>query len=811
METELKATPGTLPRLRFGNVYRLRARIADLAGNGLPPETDDDTLATEKVRYARFEPVAPPAVVPRELPAEGESLERLVIRSNFAVTAEDYAQDPQIAAITSTKPYLTYRPANERYLAAPKTSQLMAEQHGMFDPFFAPGQYETGYRIARKENGSFLDDQIWNPALNAYEPILPPGSVEPVKMPDPPNDVQYALHHEHPLRLPYLPDPLARGAALRFLPDVGATGVAGLNVEQLPDQSWVLRVPFDMHWPDSRPFTIRLEEKPGQMPDGAPLYACAEKFETDPLPPKWDLDERVLTVYLPKGEEVKVRFSTFPDKDENGRQDLELLSLWGWMLEHPQADPGVLERYALNGAHWMISPYRTLTLVHAVQQPLCEPVIGLLGWNRAEGQTFVTLGGHFILNARSTGKLDLQADWQDTVDDLTEDIYKIVDGKAHAFELRIDYSFPNQLSDKLWENRRHEFGDTRHRYVSYHLEATTRYREYFPPEITADPKNIQRIGPKRAIHVPSSARPPALKPLYILPTYRWKDDLPQEPEAKWEQMTRTRFGNGLRVYLERPWFMTGADEKLGVVLWPDPAGGFENYQKYVSLMGQDPIHSSNPPQAVLQQQHFPNRSVFSRNGVPLRELPGVNLNVAAFEVQYNQERKLWYGDLFFNPQLSTSYYPFVRLALSRFQPYSVDGVELSPVVLADFIQLAPDRRLNIQFHDERLFTFNLSGYGPGERSSNYITTTVQTHDPGIPGELGWVEALNSGPIFGKPTIIPNYWQFTGRLMLPDLRGSQPMRILVQEYETYVVDREYFFTKAPPPTGSRVVYTDAVEV
>jgi hypothetical protein len=811
METELKAAPGTLPRLRFGSTYRLRARTADLAGNSLPAEIDTHLPATEKVRYGRYEPIAPPAVVPRELPAEGESLERLVIRSNYKISAKDYAQDPQVAAITAAKPYLKYRAANERHIVAPKTAQLMAEQHGMFDPFFAPGQTETGYRIALKEYGSLLDDQIWNPALNAYDPILPPGSVELVKMPDPPHEVQYALHHEHPLRLPYLPDPLARGAAFRFLPDLTDGGTPGLDVVQLPDKSLVLKVPFDMKWPDSMPFLIRLEEKAGEMPPGSPLEACSEKFPADPLPPLWDAEQRILTVYLPKGEQVKVRYSTFPDKDENGRPDLELLGVWQWLLEHPAADPGLLERYALNGAHWMISPYRTLSLVHAVQQPLCEPVIDTLGWMRSEGQTFVTLGGKFILNAKSTGKLDLQAEWQEPVDDLTESKYKIVSGKAHAFELRIDYDFPNQLPDKAWENDHHEFGDTRHRYVSYHLEATTRYREYFPPEITSDPKNIQRIGPLKSIHVPSSARPAALKPLYILPTYRWSDDLPDDPEAKWEQSTRTRWGNSLRVYMERPWFLTGDDEKLGVVLWPDPAGGFENAQKYVSLMGQDPIHSSNLPLAVLRQQHFPNRSTFSRDNLLLRELPGTNVNVAAFDVQYNEERGLWYADLFFDTQMSTSYYPFVRLALARYQPYSVQDVEISPVVLADFIQLAPDRHLTIQFHGEQLFSFTVRGYGPGERTSNYVTATLQTRDPGIPAELGWVDALNSGPIYGTPTNVANYWSFKGRLMLPAARGSQPMRVLVQEFETYVIDREYYYAANLPPKGSRVVYADTVEI
>ncbi len=810
METELKPAPGTLPRLRFGHTYRLRARTADLAGNGLPPESNAATQATEPVRYGRYEPIAPPAVVPRVLPAEGESLERLVLRSNYKQTTKEYSEDPQIVAITAAKPYQKYLEANERHIAAPKTSQLMAEHHGLFDPYFAPGLYEQGYRIALKEYGTFLDDQIWNPTTNAYEPILPPGSVEAVTMPDPPNEVQYALHHEHPLRLPYLPDPLARGAAFRFLPDLTDDGTPGMDVVQLPDKSLVLKVPFEMEWPDSLPFLIRLEEKPGDMPTGTSLNACIEKFPKDPLPPHWDAEQRILTIFLAKAEEVKVRYSTYPDRNKDGLPDLELLALWHWMLEHPAADPGILEKFAINGAHWMISPYRTLTLVHAVQQPLCRPVLDKLNRTRNEGDTFVNLGGTIILNAKSTGKLDLQAEWEEPVDDLTVEKYKIVDGKAHAFELRIDYNFPNELEDKQWENRHHEFGDTRHRLVRYHLEATTRYREYFPPEITSDPKNIQRIGPVKSIHVPSSARPAALKPLYILPTYRWSDDLPEDPELEWEKMTRTRWGNGLRVYMQRPWFLTGDDEKLGVVLWRKSSGSFTNYQKFVSLMGQDPIHSSNAPQAVLLQTHFPNRSSFSRNNLFLREMPSKKVNVAAFDVQYNEDRQLWYADLFFDPEMSTSYYPFVRLALARYQPYSVTDVELSPVVLSDFIQLAPDRQLTVQFHSDTLVSFNVRGYGPGDRSSNYVTATLQTRDPGIPGELGWVEAQNSGPIFGTPTDKPNFWSFSGRFMLPSPRGSQPMRILVQEFETYVVDREYYFTSAPPK-GSRVVYTDAVEI
>src|SRR5207244_7353437 len=50
-----------------------------------------------------------------------------------------------------------------------------------------------------------------------------------------------------------------------------------------------------------------------------------------------------------------------------------------------------------------------------------------------------------------------------------------------------------------------------------------------------------------------------------------------------------------------------------------------------------------------------------------------------------------------------SSFPFIRLALARYQPVSVGGTHLSNVVLADFMSLAPDRWLNVtQTNDERV-------------------------------------------------------------------------------------------------------------
>ena len=42
---------------------------------------------------------------------------------------------------------------------------------------------------------------------------------------------------------------------------------------------------------------------------------------------------------------------------------------------------------------------------------------------------------------------------------------------------------------------RHEFGDTRFRLIAYRVRAATRFREYLPPALYADPQKVTRLGP----------------------------------------------------------------------------------------------------------------------------------------------------------------------------------------------------------------------------------------------------------------------------------------------------------------------------
>jgi hypothetical protein len=108
---------------------------------------------------------------------------------------------------------------------------------------------------------------------------------------------------------------------------------------------------------------------------------------------------------------------------------------------------------------------------------------------------------------------------------------------------------------------------------------------------------------------------------------------------------------------------------------------------YVSQWGMDPIWAFNATYDLPSLENF-KRAVKIQQDLTLDELPpDWNVAVAGHTVEYDAERCLWYGDI--EMYAGPSYFPFVRLALARYQPISLDKAHLSRVVLADVAQLAP--------------------------------------------------------------------------------------------------------------------------
>ena len=558
LETRAQANPGSLPSLRFGRRYRLRARAVDLAGNRRSlgdPALSGFLHATPEIVYGRFEPVASPGLFLRQARTEGESAKRLVLRSNFD-------SPPAPASV-------------ERHVVPPKTAADMGEAHGLFDD-------PTTGSVAGEAYARFLTP----PGGNEVRPwegdsVEAQGTVDA-------SDYGLPFVDADALRLPYLPDLFSRGAVLRGLP--GTSGAVVVDFALTPA------------WPEARPFRLVVDEGSG-APDSSP---------------------GVLRVHLPKSETVQVRLSS-----RMNAGDVAQAGLFRWLVEQglPTA---ALQNAGAAGTHWMLTPYRRLTLVHAVRQPLLTPEFQSFTPLRNLGESVATFSGTLQVHRKSTDKVDFLAEWDEPVDALDDPAWCVIHGTARPFDLPvpppIEPGEEVQLSVPS-SRARHEFGDTKHRRVRYSAVASSRFSEYFlerkngvtlaanvpfpldargivagseavratgggatfvrgqdyrtndgdgtitaiaslgqPVDIAYIARPITRETKEPVtVDVPNAARPASPKVLYAVPTFGWTT-----PTSGPSQFQSARSGGGLRVYMDRPWWSSGEGELLGVVLYRPP-------------------------------------------------------------------------------------------------------------------------------------------------------------------------------------------------------------------------------------------------
>ncbi|MCM2387546.1 hypothetical protein [Streptomyces albipurpureus] len=780
-----------LPKLRYGRGYRFRARMVDVTGNGPGPHdpaAEDFSAATPLVRHLRFDPVGSPDLLPAAPRTQGESLALLVIRGNYDDPAEEIC---------------------ERRIVPRRTSPAAAERHGMYDvaptPVNPGGMDRLAYDdIVRRDTAGFTG-----------------GAEDPGGWGDTP------YFELAPLEVPYLPDVLARGAAFRGLPG-------------LPPGE-VFPVAFDdrLSWPRRAPFSLRLEHG-----TGAPGY---------------DTVRRVLTVRLPPGRTADIVCSARIDEDDLDALGIWQWFLDSGLTPPPGTTVDDLRRLAAQGRLWQLTPTRPLKLVHAVRQPVAPAVFGKPLAVRVPGDTSARIVDVLTLDRASTAKVDIRAEWTEPGDAPADPAPVLRAGRSHLTTLATAPTDPD--GDRLRLDARHEFHDTLHRTVTYTAVASTRFGDFFtetaravltgvepsviaPREIASgtltvlDPAagrefadtdyvadlaagTIRRSGPDSAIPdgatveagfvtgpvtrintetqrpvvviVRSSARPAPPDIAYLVPTFGW------ERAHVDTGTTSTRRGNGLRVYLRRPWYSSGDGEELGVVLAangaPPPA-----LRPWVTLRGQDPLYASAPTAAAPGPAEFP-RATRTATGLVLAEsgtvpdLPGVA--VAAHAVGYDERCRMWYCDLTMTPQ--RAYRPFLRFAFARYQRRSLSGLELSPVALAQFAQLNPDRTLSVAFgaDDPARATVTVSGptYAGDPARGARLTLLLQTAATGQSGALGW-RTESESPL---PPVPGGGGQWSADVTLPAPPGTAPLRLLVEEREVL------------PTAGSRLVYADAVEI
>jgi hypothetical protein len=585
--------------------------------------------------------------------------------------------------------------------------------------------------------------------------------------------------HERGRGLSYLPDPLARHVAARLIghPDIDAAEV--IDIPLYPDGAW----------PEARPFEIAVYESPGERPD-------------------FDAATRTLRIPLPKGVRAQLRLAMQLDADALG-----LMGVFTWMSE---AESAAQTPRALSGGHWMLTPWQTIELVHAVQRPLAPPAIASMVVQRGFADTAALPIVTALVSVKSTARLDMLADWHEPAAgsageplDLArsdaafhvkitaphEYASRIVDPQAGGHPdhtvLGDDVIGINALSHQITPRKAHEFNDTLYRRIVYRLEATTRFREQLPHTLLTreeggtrvnDDTRIKVGGEPLVTWVPNSAPPPPPQVLYVVPTFGWSRR--RDPDGL---HSIHRAGGGLRVYLDGPWHRSGYGEMLAVVLPradfagdPDAEPRAKAYKTYVTQWGNDPAWDS-----AFVRGLAPRSADFARSrtapdpqgkwlppGAPAEERdqrsgafrvaglipPGIQgqdgaVEIAPHDVAWDAERGLWYADIEIAP--GGAYFPFVRLALARYQPTSVDGAHLSSVVLADFAALAPDRWLNVTpTADGRARHVTVFGLGYDD-SAGHVEAQRAPSMSVIRPLGGGVEMLSPAPV--SPRSVVELW------------------------------------------------------
>ncbi len=788
LSIETTALAGSLPRLRFNDGYRFRVRAVDLAGNGPSLDDADRRLAMAETdtpvvpaggesRYLRFEPVPPPVLVPRTDYDEGASLQRLVIRSNVGVEVAGYTAAFNADDLVTSGRHVPYRERDDRHVVPPKAALELVERHGMLDAAIGSdglpaddarmAAIAEAYAVATRERGALAE-------------------IEPA---------------EH-IEVPYLPDPLAVGAAFFGLPGVAA------------GEAFV--VPFGgPTWYQAAPLRLELAEGTG--------------------PPAWDPDARVLRVLLPQASIDGVRVCSLLGADV---RDMGVIR---WCEEKlaPEDLDGVYASAAANRC-WLLTPPTDLHLVHAVQQPLSPPAMIELEVSRNRDATFAHLLGLADVHVPSTDKVDLEAEWDEWIDDVTEPrrvrrtasqvVFALPTNVAARFggdtdpsmvpySLRDDrlLSFNSRPNVDVFANAHpvapHDFGDTKHRRVRYRLRATTPFREYFPPEWASRQELLSVTGDAEEASVPASAPPSAPVVAYVVPTVEWS---PPEPPGDGGVEVQRRGGGGLRVYLERPWYSSGDGELLGVVVGSTATRPTDPTAPFVTLIGRDPIRTGDALESARVERFASSVAIAGR--VQLLELGASDLvSIVAYDAVYDETTERWFADIQLDSE--TAYFPFVRLALVRYQPDALDGCHVSHVVRCDIAQPLPDRTLSVRRPEPGVVDLAVAGpsyrsiRGPlAERtdaaSLGRVRASVEERNPAFGDELiGW-RPVPSTEIELAPTNVGNVTTWVGRVVVPRSETGWPQRIAVVETDHLAGDDS---SAADGWLVPRIIYADVVDV
>ena len=814
---------GSLPALRFGEVYAIRSRSVDLAGNSLPLSAKEPSGASQTITYLRHEPILPPSLHLHESAGPGESAYVVAIRK---------FSDGKIGSKAL------------RFLYPPVGGFNMAELHGKFD--LANGAPDPGFwdKVsavdARKELAEVIS------SVNA-----PP--------------------------IPYLIDPTCIGAAIKRegraakQTDIATTGFLPANAWIDAQASTLSLMPGAAFKMDSSSGVqgIGLTLAPGQD-----ITVSLSSTTSEDYLPVFEQTRWIEKALQAKGDTLTsaARSPKFSQRMETHRAhkpfNFEMATHRPIMVRvsreaAPESSAQKALEACLRGQNSALTPNRTVRVVYATQVPEPGFKFETINVTREPG-TSAKFDMHGNVHGWSTEELEFTVHYTDPVDDLLEHRRKTVNSIHDAKIADLHPGYIDTIAVNGWYATEDiEFHDTKCHIVEVISVAKTRYADFFPNvphvKVVENRARAREVGfqPLNGLKVidgvvgdytktyivnnvivPSSKRPDKPQIEYVLPAITWAGET--TPTGK---VSRKR-GNTIRIFLRRPWFSSGIGEKLAVVL---PDGSTSNSSNpdyfYNSTIGFDPAFEFKDGALNLTANHFVGHAGIVEH-VPIAELGVANTAISivalpatatlvTYDPQFDDNLQLWYVDVEIDP-LNEYYTPFLRLVVCRYQPNSTEGNHTSALAVTEITQLQPDRiALVVTVQPRKTYHIFYSG-NPGKTASseNVVFGTLEVQAAGG-SDAPWAPVMSEnlpyefyvpfskGP-FGFYDGISNLYEWgshadnvsklafgrPGTVELPNVAGEY--RVVLREYEIHPsLNGDPPIALSNPGIAGRLIHADVL--